>query len=450
MIAGCRAGRLRSSAGAGRRWVAEAGRCLWLLLVAAVVAQSARAQRMVVADAATHAPLPGVSVFDRGGRFVGVSKGEGRVTCVSAADFPVTVRCLGYGEMTVRETGRDTIFLREILMPLPEVTVSGRNKVLHVVAYAREYSSLATYTDTVTMFREKMVDFMLPDDYKSGFKGWRYPRVLNSRSYYHFTNMAGLDSVSDRCNHHFTWSDWIGILPEFDLRQRVAAVEAGADTVASRYSPAEIWVRNGSRLTVDVDVLADTVCRRWVPGMAAFLRKEDVGFDQFTLKLNYDNVAGKSVKPGDIAGFSFNIESRGRGHSMFMFNRRDEPFFVTTYTEVYILDKEYITVNDAKKWGRNLTESDDIGIHRAPDAPRLQPQIIDLIARVENMDHDAVRLSIEPDERLAGRDLHAKSNFGKEVVKRLKGLFGIDQLRANRKHKRQWREFRRSRMNSRR
>lgn len=419
---------------------------LGMLMLVAMCAQFAQA-RIVVADAKTRAPLSGVSVFDRDGRFAGISRRNGSVTCVSGSDFPVTLRCLGYEERLVGDERSDTIFLHETLLALPEVTVSGRNNVLHLLAYAREYSSLTTYTDTVTMFREKMVDFMLPDNSKSGFKGWRYPRVINSKSYYRFTNAAGLDSVSDRCNHHFTWSDWIGILPEFDMRPRIAAAEAGSDTVASRYSPAEIWVRTGSRLMIDVDVLADTAGYRWVPGMVHFLRKDDIGFDRFNLHLSCDNVAGGSVMPGDIAGFSFNIESRGRGHNMFMFNRRDEPFFVTMYTEVYILDKEYITIGEAKKWERNLPAAGDMGIYRAPDAPPLQQPIVELMARVGNINHEEARLSIDPDNRLAGRDLHAGHDFGKEVVKRLKGLFGIDHLRANRKHKRQWRDFRRSRMN---
>ncbi|MDE6805737.1 MAG: hypothetical protein K2J05_02910, partial [Muribaculaceae bacterium] len=42
---------------------------------------------------------------------------------------------------------------------LPEFVVeSNENKYLHVLAYVREYSTLSTYTDTIFMFREKMVD----------------------------------------------------------------------------------------------------------------------------------------------------------------------------------------------------------------------------------------------------------------------------------------------------
>ena len=68
---------------------------------------------------------------------------------------------------------------------LPEVLVESRHRnMLHVLAYVREYSTLTTYRDTVFLFREKMVDFMLPANKKTGYRGWRIPRVIRSESYY--------------------------------------------------------------------------------------------------------------------------------------------------------------------------------------------------------------------------------------------------------------------------
>ena len=77
---------------------------------------------------------------------------------------------MGYGEAVVKAIGTDTIFMREIAMDLPEVVVESRDhKVLHMLAYVREYSTLTTYTDTIFLFREKMVDYMMPQGKKSGF-----------------------------------------------------------------------------------------------------------------------------------------------------------------------------------------------------------------------------------------------------------------------------------------
>lgn len=323
---------------------------------------------------------------------------------------------------------------------------SRRKKMLHILAYAREYSTLATYTDTVSLFREKMVDFMIPDGNSSGHKGWRRPRVITSRSYYRFTDALGLDSVSDRCNHHFTWSDWIGIPPTFTLRSRLTDGTAATDTVNGKYSAAEIWTRGGDRLSIDIDVLADTAARRWTPALAPFMSRDNISFEQMRLRLNYSNPDGSDVSAEDLTGYSFNIETRGRGHRMFKFNRNDEPFFVTTYTEVYVLDKEYIPLSEAGKWEKINTGDAGIEICRAPGAPELQPSVTSLIARVGNIDHENVRKAIVPDPWLAGIDLHARPNIGREVIKRLKGMFGIDYINASRKHRRQWKEFKKERI----
>lgn len=112
---------------------------------------------------------------------------------------------------------------------LPEVVVeSPRHRILHILAYVRECSTLSTCTDTVFLFREKMVDYMLPSKGVS-FKGWSRPRILKSRSFYRFTDAGGLDSVSDNCNHHFSWSDWMGIAPSAELPSCLRDVECGID-----------------------------------------------------------------------------------------------------------------------------------------------------------------------------------------------------------------------------
>ena len=166
---------------------------------------------------------------------------------------------------------------------LPEVVVeSPRHRILHILAYVRECSTLSTCTDTVFLFREKMVDYMLPSKGVS-FKGWSRPRILKSRSFYRFTDAGGLDSVSDNCNHHFSWSDWMGIAPSAELACCLRDVECGMDTVRGKYSPSETWTRNEGRVAVDVNVLADREARRWVPGLSAFFGS-GLDFESFRVR----------------------------------------------------------------------------------------------------------------------------------------------------------------------
>ena len=249
----------------------------------------------IVADSLTRKPLPSASLFDHKGNAVGITNARGRMPLISRSSYPVTVRYLGFKEKTIETPGADTIFLQENAASLPEIVVeSGRHKVLHVLAYVREFSTLTTYTDTVFLFREKMVDFMLNPDRKVRFKGWSNPRILTSRSYYRFTNDRGLDSVSNVSNNHFSWADWIGIVPARELSPALKDRSSASDTVRGKYSPTEIWTRTDDRVTVDVNVLADTTSRKWVPNLSGFFH-DNLEFENFRVRFSYDNILSDSA-----------------------------------------------------------------------------------------------------------------------------------------------------------
>lgn len=400
-------------------------------------------KRTVVADFVTHQALPKASVFDNKGNFVGVSDSKGWIALYSLNDYPLTVRYLGYNEASITAEGADTVYLHEYATELPELVIeSKKHSVLHLLAYVREYSTLSTMTDTVNLFREKMVDFMKPVVAKSKFKGWTTPRVLNVRSYYKFTNNEGLDSVSDRCNHHFSWTDWMGLSPRVQLPTILCNNEVSTDTVFGKYSFTELWRRNKERITLDIDILADTASRKWVPNLSMFFQKE-IDFERFNTRFSFDNVFGTTLDETNLTGYSFNIESIGRGRGMFMFNRRDEAFYVTTYCEVYIIDKEYITEKEARKWEKGGERGANIGYFIPAEAPELQPSILSLIARVKAIDHDSSRLASTPD--LANIGYRAERlGPGQQVLNRLKGIFGIDNLIANRKWKKNYNNFRKN------
>lgn len=413
----------------------------------AIVMCAVPASADIVADSVSRTPLAGASVFNREGRLTAICGSDGRLPDISRADYPITLRCLGYDDLTVAAPGADTLYMHENKTELAEVVVESRQqKMLHILAYVREYSTLSTYTDTVFMFREKMVDFMLPTEAKTRLKGWRRPRILTSQSYYRFTDAYGLDSVSDRCNNFFSWSDWMGILPSAPLPESFRRGACTTDTVRGKYSPTEIWTRLDDRITLDVNVPADTLSRRWVPDIAPFFHDEDnIDFEQLRVRFNYDNNDGDSLRAVDLRGYSFNIESTGRGRGMFKFNRADQSIYVSTYAEVYIADKEYITVKEAKKWQRLQADTGDMAIFVPDEAPALHGAVSRLIERVEAVNHDVTRRAIAPDRRLAGRN-GDRPGIGRQVLKRLKGMLGLDGAAAQRKWNKQWREFRKERI----
>lgn len=415
---------------------------MWVALTGAVAAQ---AMPTVVADSLSGVPLVGATVYDFNGKAVGRSDGDGRLPDIPTNRYPIAVSFLGYNVKPVAHPV-DTILLSENPTELPEfVMQSPRHKMLHILAYVREYSTLSTYTDTVFLFREKMVDYMLPAGAEVKYRGWTDPRLLTARSYYRFTNDRGLDSVGDESRHHFSWSDWVGAAPATPLPDRLHDAGCRADTLWGKYAPAEVWARNGDSISVDVNVLADQSARRWVPSIRQFFR-DDLDFNSFRLRLAYDGIAGDAVSPRELTGYSFHIESMGRGHGMFRFNKPGEPFFVTTSAEVYVLDKEYVTVKEARKWEKWKFDIDEVGIYEPADAPPLPEEVNELVARVEELDSDAVRLDVIPDHRLAGNGNWRRNyRIERRALFLLKQLTGISAIKAHRNRNNKWKEFRESR-----
>lgn len=407
---------------------------LWLAslsLIAFASFAEGKNAHAVLADSANRAPLAHATIFDRRGTAIAMSSSKGRVPYISDSSFPITIRYLGYEEKVMDSIAGDTILLREMPTVLSEVLVETRDqKALHMLGYMREYSSLTSYTDTVFLFREKMVDFMIPPDGRSRFIGWRAPRIINSKSYYRFTDAYGLDSVSNTDNHHFSWSDWMAIAPAMQIPDCLTIDKCATDTVRGKYSPTEIWIRNNDKVTVSIDVLADTLSRRWVPGIKGFF-KEGLDFETFKLRLNCANVVGQSISPSELTSYTYTIESRGRGRDMFKFHRYDQPFFTSTYAEVFITDKEYITIKEAKRWEQIDFNNYAIDIIEPEEAPELQASILDIIDRVENVDHDRVHLSLEYDFRIT-KERRTNKNYAvaNRLLLMLKQLTGLDMIKA--------------------
>lgn len=359
---------------------------LFLILMASPLALQARRTTTVVVDSVSGAPLSKASIFDRKGNLIGVCSDNGALPFIFKEVYPLTIKYMGYNSATITAPGCDTVRMRETVHALPEVVVNSKTKeVLHIIGYLREYSTLTSYSDTVTLFREKTVDFMVPTKSAGRYRGWSSPRPLAVKSYYRFSS-GQQDSVSDYFSRHFSWSDWVGLPGETFLPEGLRNDTAASATVQGRYGVASRWRKTGNDILVDVDVLADTTNRRWVPAIASYMHGQAT-FDKFNIRYKYIDAESPKLSAGDLAGMAFNIESTGRGRSMFRLFKKDEPFFVSTYAELYITDREYMTVKQARNLEKTPPKADETGIHAPDEAPELLPAIQELIARVEGIDH---------------------------------------------------------------
>ena len=354
----------------------------------------------IVVDAADGTPLPKASVFDRNGRLAGLTSETGEMPPLTASDYPVSIRCIGYDTRTICSPSSGRIKMR-------------KQEVLHLTGYLREFSTLTTSSDTVTLFREKAVDYMLPTAHTRKFRGWRIPRVLASKSYYRFTDINGLDSVSDRFRQHFSWSDWVGIASHADLPAALRGAEIASDTTYGKYSRALSWRRNGHRVDLDIDLLADTANLHWAPGIASFIR-DGLDVYSFNMKYAFAGVGENEILPNNISKMTYVIETKGRALDLFRMFRHDTPYYVNTYAELYITAREYLTVKQARKNENRLPEYDITAIAAPPGVPEPEASVKALIERVNNIDRSKEQLATAPDRRLSGAkwaERHKKNRF---------------------------------------
>lgn len=284
---------------------------------------------------------------------------------------------------------------------LPEVVVNPKKRqVLRLMGYVREYSTLTSCADTVFLFREKTVDFMVPTKKAAKkFPGWTNPRVLASKSYYRFTDSEGLDSVSNYFGQYFSWADWVGIVDRAEMPLKLQNVGFGTDTVAGKYGPVSVWSRDEDNASFEVDILADGMNSKWISDLSVYMRGK-VDFDRFRLRYDFSEISGGLLLADNISKVTVEIDSKGRGRDLprFIYNG---DFEVSTYAEIYITDRKYMSVSDARKWHKEAPRADEIGIIASADVPQLMPEIQELKDRVSNIDFAGLRAGEKPNEKFA-------------------------------------------------
>lgn len=400
---------------------------------------------LVVADRVSRLPLVKASILDKNGKALGLTDKNGRFT-YQKDQIPLIVRYLGYKDGVFSDDKRDTLFLERSITELPEFTViSKKNYILHLLAFEREYSTLSTMTDTVFLFREKLVDFMINPYPKGKFRGWSTPRVIKSRSYYRFTNNQGLDSVSDKCNNHFSWSDWIGIPKMPKIPHKISSKEVMSETIMGRYSPAQVWSSNDSATIVNINLLADSNGLDYYPAIKHVV-KDNLDFDKFKIELKFCGTLCDTLNPVDLESCIFQINSVGRGHEMFQFHKVNETFDVVTLGELYFIDREYISLKEAKEWERvNLTQN-EFDFMLPQNLSELPSDVLDLIDRVNNVDHISVRTNLPTNQNLKGGLKARPQNIGQRALTLLKDLVGITSVKARRNFNKKWSDFKKERL----
>lgn len=344
---------------------------------------NARANQLV--DAETKSVLPLASITDRQGNMVGMTDREGSIPQISADCYPITFNYMGYEPLEIQALGGGNVEMYRHLYELPEIEFSPMSRpLLHLTGYMREVASVLGSSDSVTMFRESIVDFLVPVE-KSKVKGWAKARELASKTYVRMTDSSGIDSVSSEHElEYMLWGKIHKLIP--DPIKIPESIKNGhgvvSDTVMGKYSPKIIWHRSGNVMRWYRDALANKKGHVSTPWALKLL---GLTTDITDMSLNYVFASedANQVTPADISQMSMSINMSVKGKLFKTAFKSSTPVNVRTYVEVYLTGREFLSDEEGKVLKSNPLSVGTSEIVAPPNVPALHVGIKEIVERVE-------------------------------------------------------------------
>ena len=326
-----------------------------LLISALLFCCPVDAQERVI-DSTDRSPISAASIFDAAGNMVGFTLSDGVFTEIPASAYPVTLRCMGYEQLVIERPENKTWEMTPIAYELEElVIVPVKRNILKQMFYVREYFSMSSETDTVTIFSEHMADRFVPTSKDAKFGGKSKLRLLESRQYGHY-QLFGQDSITTDPESLFP--SMVTIFEAID--KEVPAPESFKEpgNAAKLYeepgkSGMELIVKqNDQTFTIIVDGLADTKEHKMSPWQLKLLGCT-MEFNQLYITQAY-RVNEKGVYlPKDLLEAGFVMQADGRGKFLRMALNSDKPIVIRCMVEMYIVDRDYLSKEEAKEEYKN-------------------------------------------------------------------------------------------------
>ena len=330
-------------------------RVLFLVISILLFCVSADAQKRVI-DAVDHSPVAAASIFDATGNMVGFTWSDGEFSEIPESAYPITVRCMGYEMLIIERPEDKTWEMTPMAYELEEVLiVPVKRNILKQTFYVREYFSMSSETDTVTLFTEHMADRFIPASKDAKFSGNSSLRILESHQYSHY-QLFGQDSISTDSETLFP--SMVTIFEPFDKEIPTPKSFKESENAAKLYEePGKSGVsiiikQNDQTFTISVDGLADTKEHKispWPLKLLGFTME----FNQVFLTQAY-RVNDKGVyQPKDLLEASFVMQADGRGKYLRKVLKSDKPIVIRSMVELYIVDRDYLSKEEAKEEYKN-------------------------------------------------------------------------------------------------
>lgn len=337
-------------------------------------------------DASTNAPLPLASITDRSGNVVGMTDKSGVIPELQKDSYPLTFNYMGYASLQILKPAEDDVKMILQEYELPELVISpGARPLLHLTGYMREVTSVLSSSDSVTIFKESVVDFLVPVE-KTKVKGWNKARELASKTYVRMSNSSGLDSVSNSHEYEFMlWGNHKSLIPSAaKIPDNIKGTEVTCDTVMGKYYPKIIWWKNRDVTRWHGDALANEknhVTSPWA--LKLFGLTTDV--TEINENFVFETPDGDFIGPSDLRQVSITIDMLAKGKLFKKTLDSSSPVNVRTYMELYLTDREFLSEEEGKSLKKEIPTIESSDILAPTNANPLHPAIMRTVERVNSL-----------------------------------------------------------------
>ena len=316
--------------------------CLIILSTSSIYAQNS-----IVVDELDCTAIAAATVFDAGGKILGITGLDGTITGIPSNGYPLTVKSMGY-EPQIVPAASDSIKMIAQPFDLDElIVVNGDRNILHLTCYIREYTTITQNPDTVVAFNEHMADMLIPRHKESNIKAMLSPRLLSSRRYIN-TKTAEIDSVSST-DSIFSYINGI----QLDTITRIEPKsfmtmnkEVKVDSLKGRYYTKEVYYKTPNAYTITTDGLSNFKKHKFSPWIFKLFGATIDFTKSYSSIIYYPSEKGiYRIEDMKCCSSTFDMTLRGK-----LFKRKSKtksPVDCKFLYEIYIVDKKFITSETA-------------------------------------------------------------------------------------------------------
>lgn len=304
-----------------------------------------------VVDATDGLPVSAASVLDAAGNMVGFTMSDGSLTEIPKSSYPITVRSVGYEQIVIEFPKKGTLGLVPVVYELEElIVVPVERNILKQKFYVREYFSINNVSDTVTYFFEHMAHRFIPAVKGVRFFGGSSIRTLASRGYSRF-KVLDIDSVAAESESKLT-----SLLSVADVNDEpILAPESfkGQGDEAKLYEKTGkegvslIQKQNAYTFTSIEDKLAEKKGHSisvWPLKLLGLTMKVEQLYTTHAYRVNDEGV----YMPKDLIECGMVMEAEGSGRLIRKIFKSDDPVEIRSMIEIYLVDSDYLTKDEAK------------------------------------------------------------------------------------------------------